>query len=235
MMVMRIPAPRWLTDSAPPPSFFPHPEFLPASENRGVVTTTPTPVSPVTRLIAQVGDGDESARQDLWALVYDELRQLASSQMRRERNSHTLQPTALVNEAYVRLVADAAGFEGRAHFFGAAASAMRRILVDHARQRGTEKRGGGRERVPLSRAPVGLAGGELDADLDIEALDRALSLLEQEQRHVRKVRVVSLRFFAGLTIDQTAKVLSVAPASVKRDWEFAKAWLLRQMNVEGDA
>ena len=199
------------------------------------MTTTPTPVSPVTRLIEQVGHGDERARQDLWALVYDELRQLAASQMRRERSGHTLQPTALVNEAYVRLAANGPGFDGRSHFFGAAASAMRRILVDHARQRGTEKRGGGRERVPLSLAPVEPADAELDTDLDIEALDRALTSLEQEERHARKARVVSLRYFAGLTIDQTAKVLEVAPASVKRDWEFAKAWLLRQMNEEDGA
>ncbi|MFT7462294.1 MAG: RNA polymerase sigma factor (TIGR02999 family) [Pseudohongiellaceae bacterium] len=186
----------------------------------------------VTLLIHRVGDGDEVARRDLWAVVYEELRRLASQQMSRERSEHTLQPTALVHEAWLRLSKGAAdGFAGRAHFFGVAAEAMRRILVEHARRRGAERRGAGQPH----QGELGLldqVGTGIDLD-DIESLtmiDAALSQLESHERHERKAAVVKQRFFVGMTIEQTAEVLGISPASVKRDWEFAKAWLSREMD-----
>lgn len=185
----------------------------------------------VTLLIHRIGLGDEAARGDLWAVVYEELRRLASSQMSRERAEHTLQPTALVHEAWLRLSNGNDGtFAGRAHFFGMAAEAMRRILVEHARRRGALIRGGDK----IRRGDSGLmnrAATAIDVD-DAEQLamiDEALSKFEALGSHARKVEVVKQRFFVGMTIEQTAEVLEVSPASVKRDWEFAKAWLSREM------
>jgi RNA polymerase sigma factor (TIGR02999 family) len=185
----------------------------------------------VTLLIHRIGQGDEVARLDLWSVVYDELRRLASSQMSRERSQHTLQPTALVHEAWLRLSkGEANGFAGRSHFFGVAAEAMRRILVEHARRRGALIRGGDKVR----RGDSGLmdrAATAIDVE-DAEQLalvDEALSKLEALGSHDRKVEVVKQRFFVGMTIEQTAEVLGISPASVKRDWEFAKAWLSRAM------
>ncbi|GJM23015.1 MAG: extracytoplasmic sigma factor ECF [Planctomycetota bacterium] len=184
----------------------------------------------VTVLIHRLHDGDEAARADLWSRVYAELHGLAAGQMARERSEHTLQPTALVHEAWLRLAQvgdEFSGFEGRAHFFGAAGEAMRRILVEHARRRAALRRGGDRERVPLSDLVPGASNSELASD--VGALDEALARLEASGRHARKCEVVKLRFFVGLTIAQTAQVLETSPASVKRDWEFAKAWLSREM------
>jgi len=184
----------------------------------------------VTVLIHRLHEGDEAARADLWSRVYAELHGLASGKMARERAEHTLQPTALVHEAWLRLAhagGEFSGFEGRAHFFGAAGEAMRRILVEHARKRATLRRGGDHARVPLSDLVVGADDSGLAAD--VGALDHALARLEESGRHGRKCEVVKLRFFVGLSIAQTAQVLETSPASVKRDWEFAKAWLSREM------
>jgi RNA polymerase sigma factor (TIGR02999 family) len=185
----------------------------------------------VTRLIDRVQSGDEAARRDLWTLLYGELRRLAAGQMVRERDSHTLEPTALVHEAWLRLAGDGElSCENRAHFFGIAAEAMRRILVDHARRRGTLRRGGDLHRVALVEALDG-DGHSSDgvAAGDIEAVDEALTRLEDTGRHDRKCQVVKLRFFAGLTNEQAAELIGISISSVKRDWEFAKAWLTREI------
>jgi RNA polymerase sigma factor (sigma-70 family) len=201
----------------------------------------------VTRLIHRVHGGDEAAREDLWSLVYDELRRLASGQMARERGAHTLQPTALVHEAWLRLLGHGPrDWESRAHFFGVAAEAMRRILVEHARRLGRLRRGGGLQRVhpraaAADRTDTGaaadgcwdelLAGLETSHRLadDLAALDEALARMQATGRHDRKCEVVKLRFFAGLTNEQVAEVLDTSVSSVKRDWEFAKAWLTRAL------
>jgi RNA polymerase sigma factor (TIGR02999 family) len=156
-------------------------------------------------------------------LVYDELRRLADRYMRNEPAGHTLQATALVNEAYLRLVdVDRIQVESRAHFFALAARMMRRLLVDSARARGNDKRGGGLRKVPLDEA-TDLA----DSRVDVRALDAALSKLESI--HPRKVQVVELRFFGGFSLEQTADTLQVSIDTVKRDWRFAKLWLLREL------
>jgi RNA polymerase sigma factor (TIGR02999 family) len=194
------------------------------------MTRAPTDV---TRLIHRIDDGDLAARADLWSLVYDELRRLAAGQMVRERSEHTLQPTALVHEAWLRLSAGTdMAWASRAHFFGVAAEAMRRILVEHARRRGAARRGGDRQRLDLGTSTIDrLSGGRLDQFTgDLQALDEALSSLEATGRHERKCQVVKLRFFAGMTVEDTARALEVSPASVKRDWDFAKAWLGRAMS-----
>ena len=194
------------------------------------------PVPPdVTRLIQQVQAGDASAREDLWHLVYDELRLLAGHQMKRERVGHTLQPTALVHEVWLRLgqpVGEAS--QSRAHFFGIAAEAMRRILIEHARKRGAARRGGGAQRRSLedstiARLESGAVVGLTDEHEDLEVIDEALQRLEAQSGHERKCQVVKLRFFVGLTVEQTADVLGLSEATVKRDWDFAKAWLAREV------
>ena len=178
----------------------------------------------VTELLHAWGAGDETALHQLVPLVESELRRLAGAYMARERPGHTLQPTALVNEAFLRLV-DAQGvrWHGRAHFFGIAARLMRRVLVDHARARGFQKRGGGAQAVPLettilvSRAP----------DIALLDLDHALDALAEIDE--RKARVVEMRFFGGMTVEETAGALSVSIDTVKRDWRLAKLWLLRTL------
>ncbi len=184
----------------------------------------------VTRLIHAVQGGDESARRDLWTLLYGELHRLAEGHMARERGQHTLQPTALVHEAWLRLAGDTeGGIANRAHFFGIAAEAMRRILVDHARRRSTARRGGPVRRVELE--DVLETGDDATRAAEIQDLDAALARLEATGRHPRKCEVVKLRFFAGLTNEQTAELIGVSVASVKRDWDFAKAWLTREMGA----
>jgi len=182
----------------------------------------------VSRLLARWKDGDEAALQELVPIVHDELRRLARRQMAGERPGRTLQPTALVNEAYLRL-ADLRQmqWQDRAHFFAMAARVMRRILVDAARSRGYQKRGGGAQRVSFTQA---LAVAEAPST-DVVQLDDALEALAQVD--ARKSRVVELRFFGGLSVDETAEVLQVSRETVKRDWTFAKLWLLRQLR--GDA
>jgi RNA polymerase sigma factor (TIGR02999 family) len=183
--------------------------------------------SEVTRILAAVGDGDHEASARLLPLVYDELRQLAARRMAHEPPGQTLQPTALVHEAYLRLVGDGAvEWNSRGHFFAAAAEAMRRILIERARQRGQAKRGGGRARVPLSVDDV----ASDENALDLLALDEALGRMKKE--HERMNRVVMLRFFAGLSVDDTARALGMSDMTVKRDWACARAWLYDELYGE---
>ena len=183
----------------------------------------------VTRLLADWGKGDKSAFDKLFPLVHAELRRIAQRQMSQERPGHTLQATALVNEAYLKL----AGHEGfewrdRAHFFAVCAQVMRHILIDHARSRSREKRGGGAIQVSLNDALV----IEEDQAADLLALDEALSTLERMDP--QKGRIVELRYFGGLSVEETAEVLNVSARTVRREWRRAKAWLYR-MICEGAA
>jgi len=181
----------------------------------------------VTTLLGLAGGGDERAAGDLMPLVYQELRGLAEAYLRRERPGHTLQPTALVHEAYLRLVDQTrVRWQDRTHFFAVAATSMRRILINHARDRARLKRGGGARRVSLSELtePGAMSDGAL-----LE-LDDALTRLGELD--ARKARVVEHRYFAGLGVEETAALLGVSPATVKRDWEFARAWLLREITGE---
>jgi RNA polymerase sigma factor (TIGR02999 family) len=178
----------------------------------------------VTGLLRAWTDGDAVALDRLVPIVDGELRKLARIHMSRERKDHTLQPTALVNEVFLRLIDDAGiGWNDRAHFFGICARLMRRVLVDHARARGYQKRGGGARRVPLDEqrlaAPV--------TDTDVIALDGALDALALVDE--RKMRVVEMRYFGGLTVEQTAGALGVSTDTVKRDWRLAKLWLLKHL------
>jgi RNA polymerase sigma factor (TIGR02999 family) len=183
----------------------------------------------VTQLLAAWGSGDKAAFDKLLPLVHAELRRIAQRQMRQERPGHTLQATALVNEAYLKLAGDQ-GLEwrDRAHFFAVCAQVMRHILIDHARSRGREKRGGGAIQVSLNDALV----VEDEQTTDILALNEALSALEQMD--AQKARIVELRYFAGLTVEETAAVLNTSPRTVRREWRRAKAWLYRMM-AEGTA
>ena len=182
-----------------------------------------TPTTPhVTALLQAWSAGDRTALERLVPLVHSELRRLARRYMRRERAGHTLQTTALINEAYIRLVqTKAVNWQNRAHFFGISARLMRRVLVDFARERGYRKRGGGDRRVPLDEAL--LVGDAPDEDL--VALDEALKALADVDP--RKSEAIELRFFGGLSIEEAALVLQVSPETVKRDCRLAKAWLLR--------
>lgn len=177
----------------------------------------------VTVLLDRVNAGDAGASAELMNVIYAELHRLATSKMRAERGGHTLQPTVLVNEAYLRLAKNDVRWENRAHFFGAAAEAMRRILIEHARARLAEKRGGGAERVTFDDIQVAAD----DPDVDVIALSDAIDALRQENE--RLCDVVMLRYFGGLSIEQTAETLDVSPATVKRDWNYARAWLYERM------
>jgi len=187
----------------------------------------------VTQLLNDLSVGDEHAASRLLPLVYDELRRLASSYLARERADHTLQPTALVHEAFLRLVgSDDSRWESRAHFYRVAALAMRRVLVNHARDRARLKRGGNARKLPLDDTPP---AEPIEIDLppeDLIALDDALEKLAEVDE--RKVQVVQLRYFGGFTVEQTARILGVSPAQVKRDWTSARAFLLRELS-RGDA
>jgi len=176
----------------------------------------------VTQLLVAWGGGDRAALDELMPLVYEELRRLAHKCIRRERPGHTLQTSALLNEAYLRLVDQKnIHWQDRAHFFGIAARLMRQVLVDYARKRGYAKRGGDAHRVPLDEA---LTVSEERA-ADVVALDDALKSLAEIDP--RQSQIVELRFFGGLSIEETAEVLAVSPGTVMRDWTLAKAWLRR--------
>jgi RNA polymerase sigma factor (TIGR02999 family) len=181
----------------------------------------------VTRLLNQAATGNAHATEELLPLVYEELRRLARNKMRQERSDQTLQATALVHEAYLRLVGNGAGqkWDGRWHFFAAAAEAMRRILVDNARRRARVKRGGGLQRADLDAVELTI---DAPAD-DMLALDEALSKLAE--KHPDKAELVKLRYFAGLTIDEASQALGISTATAERYWAFARAWLYRQMSV----
>lgn len=196
---------------------------------RRATLTTPSPGT-VTRLLLDWTKGDRAALDKLVPLVYAELRRLAGRQLQRERPDHTLQPTALVHEAYLRLV-DERGLHvhGRAHFLAIAARVMREILVDHARRRGRAKRGGGEPKLALDSAAVPTDPQPVDVIALDEALTR-LSVVDPQQS-----RIVELRFFGGLTIEETAGVLEVSPATIKREWGMAKAWLYRELHMGGAA
>jgi len=179
----------------------------------------------VTELLLAWSEGDQDALDRLMPLVYGELRQLAQSYMRRERAGHTLQTTALIHEAYLRLIdTKQTRLENRAHFFAVASRLMRQILVDFARSRGYQKRGGGAQQVALDDAMV--IGQPRDEDL--VALDEALIALAEVDE--RKARVVELRFFGGLTEAEMSETLKVSPETVRRDWRLAKSWLLLKLS-----
>ncbi|HYY96872.1 MAG TPA: sigma-70 family RNA polymerase sigma factor [Pyrinomonadaceae bacterium] len=185
--------------------------------------STPSPPE-ITRLLEDWSRGDRSALDRLIPLVHAELRRIARRQMSQERAGHTLQATALVNEAYVRLAGDAGQrWQNRAHFFAVCAQVMRHVLIDHARSRAREKRGGALQRVSLEGVAALAEGGEAE----LLALDEALARLEEFDR--QKARVVELRYFAGLGIEETAEALGVSPTTVRREWRRAKAWLYRAL------
>ena len=184
-------------------------------------------VENITELLVGYGRGDKEALDKLMPVVYDELRRQAARYLRREQAGHTLQTTALIHEAYVRLVDQRnVQWQNRAHFFGIAAQMMRRILVDHARTKKRAKRGGSDVKVSLADATIPVQ----ERDLDVVALDEALTRLAEIDE--QQSRVVELRFFSGLTVEETAEVMGISPATVKRDWSMAKAWLHRELSRE---
>ncbi len=191
----------------------------------------PAPSDPkdATQILEAINRGDSRAARDLLPLVYDELRAIAARRMREERVGHTLQPTALVHEAFLRLV-DQSRFDwkGRAHFLGVAANTIRLILVDHARRANADKRGGQRSRTPLHDD---LAADDPRSDVDLLALEDALEKLAS--LHPRQARVVELRYFGGLSLEETALVLECAQSTVAADWALAKAWLARELGNAG--
>jgi RNA polymerase sigma factor (TIGR02999 family) len=195
---------------------------------------------PVTQLLAQWRGGNQKALSELTALIYQELRNLAQRHLRRERHNHTIQRTALVNEAFVRLVnQQSVDWQSRAHFFGLASNLMRRILVDHARARLASKRGGGAALVSLDEIT---SPGDEDAgpsipepqhidgetDDDVTAIDEALTRLAGIDE--RQARIVEMRYFGGLTIEETAQAMEISDATVKREWTLARAWLRRELS-----
>jgi RNA polymerase sigma factor (TIGR02999 family) len=187
-------------------------------------------MSDVTRILSAIEQGDPHAAEQLLPLVYDELRQLAAQRLAHEKPGQTLQSTALVHEAYLRLVdtEQAQQFNGRGHFFAAAAQAMRRILVEQARHKKSAKGGGQRQRVPLDEEHVAAPG----QDVDLIALDEALDRLAH--RDCRKAELVKLRFFAGMTIQQAAAALGIAESTADADWAYAKAWLRVELAAASD-
>lgn len=183
----------------------------------------------ITRLLSNYAGGDAAAADQLMPLIYEELHGIASALMRRERADHTWQPTLLVHDAFLRMVGNNASWRSRQHFFAVAAHAMRRLLVDHARAVNAQKRAGANERVELHPELLSTDSND-DGAVDIEALDAALSRLAELDE--RQARVVELRFFAGLDVRETAEVIGVSPATVKRDWHFARRWLQREISRE---
>ncbi|HMG86671.1 MAG TPA: sigma-70 family RNA polymerase sigma factor [Terracidiphilus sp.] len=183
----------------------------------------PTP-GEVTLLLKAMHDGDSTAAENLLPLVYAELHRIAAAYMRRERDGHTLQATALINEAYLRLVGEDIEWTNRSHFIGLAAHVMRRVLVDYARQHNAERRAGGLKRVEMEDN-LAISPERLD---EVLFLDEALAKLAAN--NPRQARVVELRYFGGLSVEQIAEILNVAPRSVKRDWALARIFLFRELN-----
>ena len=191
---------------------------------------------PLEELVERSRAGDVRAAERLMPVVYEELRRIAGSYMRREKKGQTIQPTALVHEAYLRLLKDKKqDWQGRTHFLAVAATSMRQILVERARARRAAKRGGGRDRVTLDEATFrGGTTGPDDTSLDLLAVDEALARLAQLDS--QQAKIVELRFFGGLTIEETASALDVSPATIKRQWTVAKAWLRREIvDAAGDS
>src|SRR5262249_1945728 len=192
----------------------------------------------VTRILSGIDQGDPHASEELLSLVYEELRRLAAQKLAREQPGLTLQPTALVHEAYIRLVAPAKSlgtqdtekqevyWQSRGHFFAAAAEAMRRILVERARRHGAQKRGGAFERMELPDLPEEAR----DDPSSLLALDEALAKLQEQ--HPQKAQVVKLRFFAGCTLEETAQLLGISRATAQRNWAYARAWLFGQLKQQ---
>jgi len=188
----------------------------------------PLPSGEITELLAEWSDGDPDALERLMPLVFEDLRQLARKQFRRESEAHTLQPTALVHEVYVRLVGQRkVEWQNRAQFFAFAAMLMRRILVDHAKARHAAKRGGKVRKLPLEEG-LTVAGDDGAGDVDVVALDRALTDLAAIDP--RQARIVDMRFFVGLTQEETAEVLEVSVTTVKREWRSARLWLFQRIS-----
>ncbi|MBW7904431.1 MAG: sigma-70 family RNA polymerase sigma factor [Phycisphaerae bacterium] len=193
---------------------------------RGRIGLGPGVYSQTTHLLLQVRAGDEAAAADLMPLVYDELHALAAGFLRRERADHTLQPTALINEVYIRLIGEGSvDWESRAHFLAVAARAMRRLLVNHALARKAGKRGGGAGRLSLSGELASLDAGR--DEVDALAIDDALKTLAGLDE--RKAKVIEMRFFAGMTVEEVGHVLGVSVSTVEADWRMARAWLLSQL------
>ena len=183
----------------------------------------------VTRLLSEIGHGDQQAFNQLLPLVYDELHRLASSYFRRERGDHTLQPTALVNEAYMRMTHEQAALESRGHFLAMAATQMRRILVDYARRHRAARRGAGGEKVMIDDAMAVIGPRPLDMIALDSALDKLASL------DATQAQLVELRFFGGLSVEQTAEIMGISTATVKRSWSSARAFLRREIQGNADA
>ena len=177
----------------------------------------------VTQLLKAMHAGDAQAAESLLPLVYAELHRLAKGYMRRGRPDHTLQATTLINDAYLKLVGEDIDWNSRAHFIGLAANVMRRVLVDYARAHNAEQRGGGLQRVEM-QDELAISAAQLD---EVEHLDEALKKLEKE--NPRQARVVELRYFGGLSVEQIGALLQIAPRSVKRDWALARIWLFREL------
>lgn len=210
---------------------------------------SPSEDRPVTQLLSQWSNGDETALSQLTALLYDELRCLAQRHLRQERSEHTIQRTALVNEAFVRLVnQQSVEWRDRSQFFALASTIMRRILVDHARARTASKRGGGAKKISLEDLDGVAAADNLDGDVDVSgpaelqqhdphaeedvaAIDQVLRQLETVDP--RQAQIVEMRYFGGLTIEQTAQALDISDATVKREWTLARAWLRRELTRAG--
>ena len=181
----------------------------------------------VTLILDRINNGETSAPDELLPLVYDELRKLANGYLKQERPDHTLQPTALVHEAYIRLTDwENVSWQGRAHFFSVAAQVMRNILVDHARRKKAEMHGGNLQKLALDEA-ISFSD---EREVDLVDLDDALNELANLDE--RQAKIIELRFFGGLTIDETAHALNVSAMTISRDWNFAKAWLYRRLSNE---
>jgi RNA polymerase sigma factor (TIGR02999 family) len=191
-----------------------------------VLSEDAAPAQEITAMLRAWRDGDRAVLDQLLPLVYDELHRQAHRYLRRERANHTLQTTALIHEAYLKLVDQrAVQWQNRAHFFGIAAQAMRRILVDYAKTKNREKRGGPAADLPLEEALLVAATGQ---SIDLLALDEALTRLALVDD--MQARVVELKYFSGLSIEDTAEALGISPATVKRDWQMAKAWLRHELS-----